>query len=108
MLFALVLDQLDDGATPEEALATVTAAAASRADVHLNLLLSDGHTIFATTFGNSLFTLQGEGLATGGVLVSSEPLDDHDGWTRVDEQSSLRATCTDLDISPLASHGGPR
>ena len=108
MLFALVLDQLDDGATPEEALATVTAAAAaSQPDVHLNLLLSDGHTIFATTFGNSLFTLQGEGLATGGVLVSSEPLDDHDGWTRVDEQSILRATCTELDISPFASLGGP-
>ena len=108
VLFALVLDQLDDGSTPEEALATVTAAAAeSQPDVHLNLLLSDGHAIFATTFGNSLFTLQGEGLATGGVLVSSEPLDDHDGWTRVDEQSILRATCTELDISPFASLGGP-
>jgi len=108
VLFALVLDQLDDGATPEEALATVTAAAAaSQPDVHLNLLLSDGHAIFATTFGNSLFTLRGEGLATGGVLVSSEPLDDHDGWTRVDEQSALRATCTEFEISPLASLGGP-
>ena len=38
----------------------------------LNLLLSDGHTIVASTLGNSLFTLQDDGLATGGVLVASE------------------------------------
>jgi glutamine amidotransferase len=108
VLFALVLDQLDAGAAPEEALATVIASAASRADVHLNLLLSDGQAIFATTFGNSLFTLQGAGLARGGVLVASEPLDEHDGWIRVEEHSIVRATCTDLEISPLSSHGGPQ
>lgn len=107
VLFALVLDALDAGATPEEALARTTAAAAERAEVVLNLLLSDGHSIVATTLGNSLFTLHGAGLATGGVLVASEPLDDHEGWAPVPERSVVRATCTDLEISSLTSHGGP-
>jgi glutamine amidotransferase len=107
VLFALVLDALAAGATPEQALAGVTAEAIGRAEAVLNLLLSDGHSIVASTLGNSLFTLQGDGLATGGVLVTSEPLDDHDGWVRVPDHSVVRATCTDLEISPLSSHGGP-
>jgi glutamine amidotransferase len=107
VLFALVLDALDRGATPEEALAGTVAEARRRSEAVLNLLLSDGHTIVGTTFGNSLFTLHGAGLATGGVLVASEPLDGHDGWARVPDGSVVRATCTDLEISTLSSHGGP-
>jgi glutamine amidotransferase len=107
VLFALVLDSLDAGATPEQALARATAEAVARSEAVLNLLISDGHTIVGTTFGNSLFTLQGGGLATGGVLVASEPLDGHEGWQRVPDGSVVRATCTALDLSPLSSHGGP-
>lgn len=107
VLFALVLDQIDAGATPEEALARVIGRATRDSEGFLNLLLSDGHTIVATTFGNSLFTLGAAGLATGGVLVASEPLDEHEAWTAVPEHSVLRATCTDLDVTPLSSHGGP-
>lgn len=107
VLFALVLDALDAGATPEQALAGVVREADGRSEVHLNLLLSDGNEIVATTFGNSLFTLRGVGLATGGVLVSSEPLDADEAWVPVPECSVVRATCTDLEITPLSSHGGP-
>lgn len=107
VLFALVLDALDAGARPEEALAGVITEGASRSEAHLNLLLSDGQTIFGTTFGNSLFALQDAGLASGGVLVASEPLDDHDGWAPVPDRSIVRATGTDLEISPLSSYGGP-
>jgi gamma-glutamyl hercynylcysteine S-oxide hydrolase len=107
VLFALVLDALDAGATPEEALARTSAEAAGRAEVVLNLLLSDGHVVVGTTLGNSLFTLQGAGLATGGVLLASEPLDEHAAWVPVPDGSVVRATCTDLDLSPLSSHGGP-
>lgn len=107
VLFALVLDALDAGATAEQALASATAEAVARSEAVLNLLLSDGHAIVGTTFGNSLFTLQDGGLATGGVLVASEPLDGHEGWQRVPNGSVVRATCTDLELSPLSSHGGP-
>jgi glutamine amidotransferase len=107
VLFALVLDALDGGAAPEEALASVIARATARAESFLNLLLHDGHTIVATTWGNSLSTLQGEGLATGGVLVASEPLDEEEGWVDVPDRSVVRATCTELEVTPLAAHGGP-
>jgi len=107
VLFALVLDALVAGATPEEALARVMAEALERAEGHLNLLLADAHTVVATTWGNSLFTLRDSGLATGGVLVASEPLDANHDWTAVPDGSVVRATRNDLDVSPLASHGGP-
>ncbi len=107
VLFALVLDALDAGATPEQALAGVVAAATARSEAFLNLLLHDGHTIYATTWGNSLSTLRDAGLATGGVLVVSEPLDEEGGWNDVPDRSVVRASCTDLDISPLSAHGGP-
>jgi glutamine amidotransferase len=108
VLFALVLDALDAGATPEEALAGVIASATKRAECFLNLLLADGHTIVATTWGNSLSTLRDTGLAEGGVLVASEPLDEvHDGWVDVPDRSVVRATCTELTVSSLSAHGGP-
>jgi len=107
VLFALVLDALDAGATPEEALGTVISNATKRAESFLNLLLHDGHTIVATTWGNSLSTLRGTGLATGGVLVASEPLDEDHDWVDVPDRSVVRATCTELEISPLSDHGGP-
>lgn len=107
VLFALVLDALDAGATPEQALAGVTAEAVKRTEAYLNLLLSDGESIFGTTWGNSLFTLREAGLATGGVLVASEPLDGHEAWTAVPDRSMVRATCVELNVTPLASHGGP-
>jgi glutamine amidotransferase len=107
VLFALALDALDAGATPEQALAHVTGAVVGRADAILNLLLCDGHTIVATTLGNSLFALQGSGLARGGVLVASEPLDGDAGWAPVPDRSVVRATCTDLETTALSSQGGP-
>jgi glutamine amidotransferase len=107
VLFALVLDALDRGASPEEALAGVIATATARAESFLNLLLYDGHTVLATTWGNSLSTLRDTGLATGGVLVASEPLDEEAGWVDVPDRSVVRATCTELEISPLSAHGGP-
>jgi glutamine amidotransferase len=107
VLFALVLDALDAGATPEQALARTTGEALGRSEAILNLLLSDGDTVYATTFGNSLFTLQDAGLATGGVLLASEPLDGHEGWQRVPDGSVVRATCAQLDLTTLTAHGGP-
>jgi len=111
VLFALALDALDDGASPEEALAAVIGNASKRAECFLNLMLHDGHSIVATTWGNSLSTLRDAGLAAGGVLVASEPLDEQHDWVDVPDRSVVRATCTEstleLTVSPLSAHGGP-
>jgi glutamine amidotransferase len=105
-LFALVLDQLDAGASPAEALATVTRWAAADGESRLNLLLGDGRSIWATTYGNSLFTLVRPDRA-GGLLVASEPLDDDPGWAPVAPHSLLEASFESLTVVPLASFGGP-
>lgn len=108
VIFALVLDELDAGASPAAALATVTAHVLERAEARLNLLLCDGERILATACGNSLFTLRGDGLAGGGVLISSEPLDDHPAWESVPDGSLVDATSggvtiVDLDLAEGAA-----
>ncbi len=101
VLFALVLDQLDAGRAPAEALAEVMGRVLSLTDGKLNLLLCDGKEITATTYGNSLFFLAGSGLAAGGMLLASEPLDDDPGWTSVPNGSGWRGTITGQSHEPL-------
>jgi len=81
--------------------------ATARSTATLNLLLHDGQTIVATTLGNSLSVLRDSGLVTGGVLVASEPLDEDPAWVDVPDRSVVRASCTEMEISPLSVHGGP-
>lgn len=106
VLFALVLDALDAGASPADALCEVTAAVLDRTDGKLNLLLGDGERIVASTCGNSLFTLHDDGLAAGGVLVASEPLDDHGGWVPVPDGHVVEATIDGLHVRPMAGIEG--
>jgi glutamine amidotransferase len=72
LLWALVRDRLRAGAPLPETLAEVVAAVRAAAPgSRLNLLLTDGETIAATTAGHSLsYLTTGE----GAVLVASEPL----------------------------------
>ena len=107
VLFALVLDRLDAGAAPAEALALVTSEVLANAEGRLNMLLCDGHSVAATACGNSLFTLRGTGLARGGVLVASEPLDDDPAWLAVPDGSAVLATSDRLDVVALSTLGGP-
>jgi glutamine amidotransferase len=106
VLFAMVLDRLDSGAGPAEALDDVLAAVLALSDGRLNLLLCDGHELTATAYGNSLFTLRGAGLADTGVLVASEPLDDHPAWSPVPDGTAVLATADRFDAVPLSSTGG--
>lgn len=106
VLFALVLDALDAGATPADALAAVTTDVLSRAEAKLNLLLADGHGVAASVCGNSLYTLVDHGLAAGGVLIASEPLDDHSGWVEVPDGSIVEAAIGGLRTIPLTSAEG--
>jgi gamma-glutamyl hercynylcysteine S-oxide hydrolase len=107
VLFALALDALDAGASPEEALAGVIGRATALAECFLNLVLHDGHTIVATTWGNSLSTLCDAGLAVGGVLVASEPLDEEASWADVPDHCVVRASTGGLAVTSLSEHGGP-
>jgi gamma-glutamyl hercynylcysteine S-oxide hydrolase len=90
LLWALVLRRLLDGASVEQVVEDVTtevghAAPGSR----LNLLLSDGETVAASTWGHSLSVLEGP----DHVLVSSEPFGPSAGaWQPVAEQTLVVLT----------------
>lgn len=119
VLFAHVLDGLDRGATPGEALAGVVAVvdrldqerrvgggsgAGSRRGSGLNFLLTDGTQIAATTWGHSLFTLRddGDGGGDGSVVVASEPFDDRPAWRKVPDRTLVEATTCGVELRPLA------
>lgn len=98
MLFGAILTRLDDGMSKHDAVTSVCVDIGERFGGYLNFLLSDGSTIYATSWGNSLFTLQRD----GAVVVASEPFDNHDDWVRVPDRMYVQADRGGLAISPLA------
>ncbi|MFH8680196.1 ergothioneine biosynthesis protein EgtC [Streptomyces lydicus] len=98
-VWALVRHRLTRGDEPGEALAeTVTSVAAAAPGSRLNLLLTDGTSITATTWGDTLFHLAVPG---GGRVVAAEPYDDSPHWTEVPDRTLLRATRTEVHLTPL-------
>jgi glutamine amidotransferase len=98
LLWALVRDRLRAGAAPAEAVAaTVAEVAAAAPGSRLNLLLTDGSTIVASTLGHALSVRAGD----ASVLVSSEPLDDDPGWRPVPDEHLLVASRCTLDLTLL-------
>jgi glutamine amidotransferase len=81
VLFAMVLDRMDAGAGPAEALADVVRAVLERTTGRLNLLLARQGELHASRSGDSLWVREGE---TGSV-IASEPYDEEPGWTEVAE-----------------------
>ena len=98
-LWALARRLLLDGASVEAVVEHLTvevgrAAPGSR----LNLLLGDGETVAATTWGHSLSVLEG----SDHVLVSSEPFGDHtDAWQPVPDQTLVVLTGSGVKSRPL-------
>ncbi|WP_328307290.1 ergothioneine biosynthesis protein EgtC [Streptomyces sp. NBC_00442] len=98
-VWALVLHRLDRGATAGDALAvTVAEVAAAAPGSRLNLLLTDGETITATAWGDTLWFLHTPGRST---VVASEPYDDDPHWREVPDNTLLRAGRTDVLLTPL-------
>jgi glutamine amidotransferase len=79
VLFALVLQHLDEGLAPDDALERVVGDVLRITSGRLNLLLTDGTTVYATRHGNSLFRL--------GSCFASEPLDEQSAWREVRDGS---------------------
>jgi glutamine amidotransferase len=75
------------------AAAVVAGAPATR----LNLLLTDGTTIAATTWGDTLSWRADH----RGVLVASEPSDDDAGWTDVADRSLVLASPDGVTVTDL-------
>jgi glutamine amidotransferase len=93
---ALVADRLGVGLAAALAGA-VAAVAAVAPDARLNLLATDGTSVAATTWGDTLCWR----VVAGGVEVASEPSDDAPGWTAVPDRSLLRVSRDGCDVTPL-------
>lgn len=99
LLFALAVRRWRAGRALGEGLADVVSAVAPLAPGRYNLLASDGVSLAATAWGDSLFVRA----RPGEVWIASEPLDDDPGWTPVPDRSLLTADLEDVETSWIAS-----
>ncbi|MFI5793032.1 ergothioneine biosynthesis protein EgtC [Streptomyces sp. NPDC051677] len=98
-VWALVLARLRGGDTESQALAdTVVEVAAAAPGSRLNLLLTNGETITATAWGDTLWYLAEPGR---GTVVASEPYDDDPRWQEVPDRTLLAASRADVLLTPL-------
>jgi glutamine amidotransferase len=98
LLWALVRHRLRGGDDPAVVLAdTVLAVDEAAPGSRLNLLLTDGRAIWATTCTHALSVR----VVGGAVTVASEPTDAGPGWTAVPDRHLAVATPDRCDIRPL-------
>jgi glutamine amidotransferase len=95
-LWALVRARLRAGEPAAKAVAAVVADVLAVApSSRLNLLLTDGAELVATTAGHAL-----SALVTGGsVVIASEPLDAGPGWQPIPDRRLVVATASQFSIS---------
>ncbi|MFC9947539.1 ergothioneine biosynthesis protein EgtC [Streptomyces pratensis] len=99
LVWALVLHRVAQGDEIARAVAdTVVDAGSAAPGSRLNLLLTDGTTIVATTWGDSLWFLHDP---SGRTVVASEPYDDDPSWREVPDRTLLTATRNDVLLTPL-------
>ncbi len=105
LVWALVLARLRGGDEEGQAMAdTVLEVAAAAPGSRLNLLLTNGDTITATAWGDTLWYLTRPG---GGTVVASEPYDDDPHWQEVPDRTLLAASRTDVLLTPLKEPADP-
>jgi glutamine amidotransferase len=95
LLWTLVLARLEAGASPAEAVADVVTAVSARAPGRMNLFLTDGESLVASAWGDTLWVRE----TAAGVLVASEPdsagdsevgdLENHNGWHELHDRTLL-------------------
>lgn len=100
VVFALVLDHLDGGATPGTALREVHDLLLEDDDAPRTMLLSDGRQLVAARWRNSLYV---HDAWCGGRAVASEPLDDDPAWSEVPDASLVTVTADATTVEPLAA-----
>ncbi|TVZ96232.1 ergothioneine biosynthesis protein EgtC [Streptomyces sp. BK340] len=98
-VWALVLHRLRLGDDPAGALGWAVRELAEAAPAsRLNLLLTDGTTITATAWGDSLWYRTEPGT---GTVVASEPYEDDPLWQEVPDRTVLTASRTGVLFAPL-------
>ena len=103
LLWALVRHGLRTASDPGRVLAGVVVAVAAVAPgSRLNLLLTDGTTIWATAWDHAL-SVRTTGGPTAAATVVSEPVDALPGWTAVPDRHLVTAVPGHHRIEPLTT-----
>jgi glutamine amidotransferase len=76
---------------------TVAAVGAQDPGARLNILAANGSTLLATTWGDTLFSLQRD----DGIVLASEPYDDDPSWRDIPDRHLVEVTGTNLTLTPL-------
>ncbi len=98
VLWALLRQRLHAGQDPALAVCEVVdQVAAVRPDSRLNLLLTDGSTVYATTWSHALALRRTE----DSVTVSSEPFGDDREWEPVPDRHLVVADSRTVRVTPL-------
>lgn len=82
---------------PDRVATVVTDVARLDPAARLSLLMTDGSRILATTWGDSLSYL----VEPDGVVVASEPYDDHERWVDVPDHHLLLADAARVTVTRL-------
>lgn len=106
LLWALVRHRLRSGGDPAVVLAEVVAAVAVLAPgSRLNLLLTDGATIWATAWDHALWVATAGATTGATALVASEPTDPTITWTEVPDRHLVVALPGHHRITSLTTTG---
>lgn len=97
LLFARTVRLWRSGAGLAEGIARMVTEVAAFAPGRYNLLVCDGTTLAATTWGDSLF-IRTEGQA---VTIASEPCDDGPSWEPVPDRSLVHADRSGIRVTGL-------
>jgi len=98
LLWALVRHRLRAGEQPPHALAgVVTEVLAAAPTSRLNLLLTDGSRVYATTVGHALSLHH----TAGRLIVASEPFDDDPAWLPLPDRRIVAADSSTYSVEEL-------
>jgi glutamine amidotransferase len=92
LLAALIFEQ-----GPDRLGDIVSHVGAADPRARLNILATNGSRILATTWGDTLSVLR----RPDGVVVASEPYDDHPDWSDVPDRHLVEVSGADVTLTPL-------
>ncbi|HEY1839150.1 MAG TPA: ergothioneine biosynthesis protein EgtC [Mycobacterium sp.] len=95
LIFARGLDELGQ---------TIAEVGADDPNARLNMLAANGSRLLATTWGDTLAILRRD----DGVVLASEPYDDHPGWEDVPDRQLVEVTAEHVTLTALNPTKGYR
>lgn len=101
VLFALLLDSLDEGLDLAQALRQMAQHVLGLSEARLNAVASDGRAVVGLACGDTLYSVERPSSRGVRRLVVSEPFDDDPDWIRVPDRSIVALDRDALRSEPL-------